>query len=111
MKSCSILYSAMFVSYQDLYVSTFPRCHCSLWMFARTLAYRRVLPAVRSLSTSLPKLSIKGFFAASNYAIVGASTKPGSLGHIICENYKRTFKGETFYVNPKGSSFWILSFR
>ena len=56
----------------------------------------------RLFSSSLRDISIKGFFAAKNYAIVGASVKPGTMGNIICENYKRTFKGETFYINPKG---------
>ena len=67
----------------------------------RFVLYRNLFPS-RIFSTSLKTRSINGFFAASNYAIVGASTKPGSLGNIICENYKKTFKGETFYINPKG---------
>lgn len=58
---------------------------------------------VRLFSSSLKDISIKGFFSAKNYAIVGASVKPGTMGNIICENYKRTFKGETFYINPKGA--------
>ena len=57
----------------------------------------------RLFSSSLKSISIKGFFAAKNYAIVGASTKPGTMGNIICENYKRVYKGETFYINPKGA--------
>ena len=71
-------------------------------MLARRLFSLSRPIAARSFATSLKDISIKGFFAASNYAIVGASTKPGTFGHIICENYQRTFKGETFYVNPKG---------
>lgn len=71
-------------------------------MLARRFVLHHNLFVSRVFSSSSKTLSIKGFFAASNYAIVGASTKPGSLGNIICENYKKTFKGETFYINPKG---------
>ena len=73
-------------------------------MLARQLVLYRNLFTSRVFSTAVNTRSINGFFAASNYAIVGASTKPGSLGNIICENYKKTFKGETFYVNPKGAN-------
>lgn len=62
--------------------------------------YKRLF--ARSFSTSIKDISIKGFFEAKNYAIIGASTKPGTLGHTICENYVRTYKGEAFFVNPKG---------
>ena len=66
---------------------------------------KQVAKTTRFFSTSLKDISIKGFFAAKNYAIVGASTKPGTMGNIICENYKRTFKGEVFYINPRGMLF------
>ena len=71
-------------------------------MFVRNVFSRRLSLTARNFSSSVQKQSIKGFFAANNYAIVGASTKPGSLGYIICENYKLRFGGETFYVNPRG---------
>ena len=61
---------------------------------------RRV--CVRSFASSLKDISIKGFFEAKTYAVIGASTKSGTLGHTICENYVRTYKGEAFFVNPKG---------
>ena len=61
---------------------------------------RRV--CTRSFATSLKDISIKGFFEAKKYAVIGASTKPGTLGHTICENYVRTYKGEAYFVNPKG---------
>ena len=72
------------------------------WMFAKLLR-RQNITKYRAFSTSLRDISIKGFFAAKNYAIVGASTKPGTMGNIICENYKKTFKGEVFYINPRGT--------
>lgn len=73
-------------------------------MFGKLVHNHRIISQSRLFSTSLRDISIKGFFAAQNYAIVGASTKPGTMGNIICENYKRTFKGKVFYINPKGNS-------
>lgn len=73
-------------------------------MFGKLVHNHRIISQSRLFSTSLRDISIKGFFAAKNYAIVGASTKPGTMGNIICENYKRTFKGKVFYINPKGNS-------
>ncbi len=80
----------------------------SLSYFSLSMLSSKVSSFVRSsgarlFSSSLKSISIKGFFAAKNYAIVGASTKPGTMGNIICENYKRVYKGETFYINPKGA--------
>jgi acyl-CoA synthetase (NDP forming) len=34
-------------------------------------------------------------------AVVGASTKPGSVGYVILENLVTRFKGEVYPVNPK----------
>jgi acyl-CoA synthetase (NDP forming) len=34
-------------------------------------------------------------------AVVGASTKPGSVGYVILENLMTRFKGQVYPVNPK----------
>jgi acyl-CoA synthetase (NDP forming) len=34
-------------------------------------------------------------------AVVGASTKPGSMGYVILENLVTRFKGQVYPVNPK----------
>lgn len=78
------------------------RLSLSYRMFVKVVRNSSFLNKHRLFSSSLRDISIKGFFAAKNYAIVGASTKPGTMGNIICENYKKTFHGEVFYINPRG---------
>jgi acyl-CoA synthetase (NDP forming) len=36
-------------------------------------------------------------------AVVGASTKPGSVGYVILENLVTRFKGEMYPVNPNAT--------
>ena len=47
-------------------------------------------------NTVLPKL-----IDPQSVAVVGASTKPGSVGYVILENLITRFKGEVYPVNPK----------
>ena len=101
------LFYIIFFSIKILNISTlspiFYLSHYSflIWMLGKFINYQS-----RLFSSSLRDISIKGFFSAKNYAIVGASTKPGTMGNIICENYKKRFKGEVFYINPKGKCFF-----
>jgi len=45
---------------------------------------------------------LEKFFYPKSVVIIGASRKPGSVGHVIAENFAKRFKGEVYYVNPKG---------
>ncbi len=46
--------------------------------------------------------SVKAFFEAKSYAIVGATGNKNKLGWHIVENFIRNFKGDIYFVNPKG---------
>lgn len=45
--------------------------------------------------------SLKPFFQPSSIAVVGASSRPGSVGYVIVEQLKKKFKGRIYPVNPK----------
>ena len=55
------------------------------------------------MASSLKDYPIDGFFNAKSYAIVGASTKEGSLGLSIASNFMEKYHGDVFFVNPKGN--------
>ena len=54
------------------------------------------------MASSLKDYPIDGFFKAPSYAIVGASSKKGSLGLSIASNFIEKYHGDVFFVNPKG---------
>ncbi len=56
------------------------------------------------MASSLKDYPIDGFFKAPSYAIVGASSKKGSLGLSIASNFIEKYHGDVFFVNPKGTS-------
>ncbi len=54
-------------------------------------------------------MPIEDFFTAKNIAIVGVSSNPNKIGHVIFRNFIDTnFQGNISIVNPKGGS--ILSY-
>ena len=63
------------------------------------------------MASSLKDYPIDGFFNAKSYAIVGASTKEGSLGLSIASNFMEKYHGDVFFVNPKGNDPAALSSR
>ena len=71
-------------------------------MLASTLLKtpKLALNATRAFSSAKP--SIAGFFNAKSFVIVGASLHKGALGNIIAKNFNDNFKGDVYYVNPKG---------
>ena len=71
-------------------------------MLASTLLKtpKLALNATRAFSSAKP--SIAGFFNAKSFVIVGASLNKGALGNIIAKNFNDNFKGDVYYVNPKG---------
>ncbi len=46
-------------------------------------------------------MSLLYFFNPESVAVIGASTKPGKIGHEALRNMFRSFKGRVFAVNPK----------
>ncbi len=46
--------------------------------------------------------SVRAFFEAKTYAIIGASANPNKLSYHIVQNFRKNFKGKTYFVNPKG---------
>ena len=74
-----------------------------LTMFLKRVATIRPPGLARMFASSIKDYPIDGFFNASTYAIVGASNKKGSLGHIIASNFVERYKGDVVFVNPKGS--------
>ncbi|VVB98846.1 Acetate--CoA ligase [ADP-forming] II subunit alpha [uncultured archaeon] len=48
--------------------------------------------------------SIEPFFTPKSVAVIGASEKPGSIGHTIFDNMKKSAVGKLFPVNPKYES-------
>ncbi len=44
---------------------------------------------------------LERFFDPKSVAIIGATSKPGKVGRVILENFKKRFKGKIFPVNPK----------
>jgi len=48
--------------------------------------------------------SMKYFFEPKSVAIIGASRKPGKIGHVILKNFVENFKGRIYPVNPHAES-------
>jgi len=49
--------------------------------------------------------NLDAFFAPRSVALLGASEKPGSVGHVVARNLLAAgFVGPLFFVNPKGGS-------
>jgi len=44
--------------------------------------------------------SLNAFFNPRSIAVVGASPKPGSVGYVIIDRLKKSFKGRIYPVNP-----------
>ncbi|MCG3219161.1 MAG: CoA-binding protein, partial [Candidatus Heimdallarchaeota archaeon] len=55
-----------------------------------------------TISVVMAKPLIDTFFYAKSYAIIGASTKPGSAGYVLAERFTQGFQGKTFLINPRG---------
>ena len=46
-------------------------------------------------------MSLDKFFNAKSVAVIGASRKSGTVGNSILANFKETFKGKIYPINPK----------
>ncbi|KAL0225742.1 hypothetical protein P9112_013066 [Eukaryota sp. TZLM1-RC] len=46
--------------------------------------------------------ALGNYFDAKSYAIIGASTKPGSAGYVLSVQMLSSFKGDVYAVNPRG---------
>ncbi len=44
---------------------------------------------------------LDSFFRPKSIVVIGASTKPGKIGHEVLRNVIRSFRGEVFAVNPR----------
>ena len=71
-------------------------------MFLSKVVKIRPAGVARMFASSIKDYPIDGFFNAKTYAIIGASTKKGSLGYVIAENFINKYKGDVAFVNPRG---------
>ncbi len=46
-------------------------------------------------------MGLDSFFTPESIVVVGASTKPGKIGHEVLRNVIRSFKGRVYAVNPR----------
>lgn len=54
---------------------------------------------------------LEGFFSPKSVAVIGASAKPGKVGHCVLENFVKSFDGEIFPVNRAGGKIMGLKAR
>ncbi len=45
---------------------------------------------------------LEKFFYPRSVVVIGASRKPGHVGNVIAANFAKKFKGDVYFVNPKG---------
>src|SRR5258706_14114061 len=61
-------------------------------------------PAFKSLSTVLKEpILLESFFQPKSVAIIGASSSPEKLGHVVLKNAVESgYNGTLYPINPKG---------
>ena len=61
--------------------------------------------------TATTQAALQRFFAPDSIAVIGASTKPGSVGNSLTENLLRYgYTGKIYPINPKTETLFSVTF-
>ncbi|MEW2522051.1 bifunctional acetate--CoA ligase family protein/GNAT family N-acetyltransferase [Actinacidiphila alni] len=79
--------------------------HCTIALDAGSDADERYLDAVAERGSSADAASLRALLRPASIAVVGAGTKPGSVGRAVLVNLRRAgFTGRLYAVNPHAHS-------